>query len=89
MTTRQEAVYAALLQEPELHGPPRYFTPDRQSAGESVRKLAALEPDLLLSGHGRPLDGPEMRRALRDLAKNFEKVALPKDGRYVSEPAYA
>lgn len=54
-----------------------------------VRKLAALEPDLLLSGHGRPLDGPEMRRGLRDLAKNFEKVALPKDGRYVSEPAYA
>jgi Metallo-beta-lactamase superfamily len=27
VTTRQESVYAALTQEPEMHGPPMYYTP--------------------------------------------------------------
>jgi glyoxylase-like metal-dependent hydrolase (beta-lactamase superfamily II) len=27
-TTKQESVYAAVTQEPEMHGPPMYFTPD-------------------------------------------------------------
>jgi len=28
VTTRQESVYAALTQDPEMHGPPMYYTPD-------------------------------------------------------------
>jgi hypothetical protein len=28
ITTDQESAYAVLRQEPELHGPPQYFTPD-------------------------------------------------------------
>jgi glyoxylase-like metal-dependent hydrolase (beta-lactamase superfamily II) len=42
VTTRQESVYAALTQAPEMHGPPMYYTPDWKSAGGSVRRLASL-----------------------------------------------
>jgi glyoxylase-like metal-dependent hydrolase (beta-lactamase superfamily II) len=89
VTTRQEAVYAVAMQEPELHGPPRYFTPDWTAAAASVRTLAALDPDLVLTGHGRPLAGPAMRSALSALAENFESVAWPKTGRYSGRPALA
>jgi glyoxylase-like metal-dependent hydrolase (beta-lactamase superfamily II) len=79
VTTRQESALAVLRQEPEVHGPPRYFTPDWDSARASVATLAGLEAELLLSGHGRPLRGPLMRAALRELASNFDEVALPDD----------
>ncbi len=82
VTTRQEAVYSVTRQELEMHGPPRYFTPDWASAAASVRRLAALDPELLLAGHGRPMAGPAMRNALNELAANFEDVAVPKHGRY-------
>ena len=44
--------------EPELHGPPRYFTPDWVSARESVQRLAALAPELVITGHGHAMHGP-------------------------------
>jgi hypothetical protein len=28
ITTAQESAYEVALQVPEIHGPPRYFTPD-------------------------------------------------------------
>ena len=37
ITTNQESAYGVATQELELHGPPRYFTPDWTSARESVR----------------------------------------------------
>jgi glyoxylase-like metal-dependent hydrolase (beta-lactamase superfamily II) len=89
VTTRQESVYAAILQKPEMHGPPMYYTSDWDSSRESVRALAALEPELVVTGHGRAMEGPEMRRALHMLARDFDEVARPKDGRYSSEPAHA
>jgi hypothetical protein len=58
-----------------------YFTPDCESARESVRRLARLEPELAVTGHGRALGGPEMRRALHVLADRFDTVARPKHGR--------
>jgi glyoxylase-like metal-dependent hydrolase (beta-lactamase superfamily II) len=82
VTTAQESVYAALTQKSEMHGPPMYFTPDWISARASVRKLAALEPELVVTGHGRPMRGPAMRRALHQLARDFDDVAVPKQGRY-------
>jgi glyoxylase-like metal-dependent hydrolase (beta-lactamase superfamily II) len=78
ITTRQESAYAVLTQEPELHGPPMYFTPDWKAAGESVRRLAALQPETVVTGHGRPLGG-----ILENLARNFDEVAVPKQGIYV------
>jgi glyoxylase-like metal-dependent hydrolase (beta-lactamase superfamily II) len=82
VTTRQESVYAALRQTPEMHGPPQYFTPDWKAAESSVRLLAALEPELVLTGHGVPMHGPHMRAALRQLAENFFTVAVPEHGKY-------
>lgn len=78
ITTGQESAYEVAVQEPEMHGPPRYFTPDWIAAAESVRKLAALEPRLIVTGHGRAMAGPEMLSALHRLAENFEAIALPR-----------
>ena len=64
VTTAQESVYAAATQTPELHGPPMYFTPDWQSAKISVESLAALEPEIAVTGHGRAMRGAAMRTAL-------------------------
>ena len=87
VTTGQESAYEAAVQEPEMHGPPQYFTPDWQSAGASVRLLAGLDPGLVITGHGRALGGAKMREALHRLADNFTEIAVPEGGRYVADPA--
>lgn len=89
ITTAQESAYGVLTQEPELHGPPMYYTPDWESARRSVESLAALEPDLIVPGHGRAMRGPAMLEALRALARDFRTVAVPEQGRYVGDPARA
>ncbi|MBV9654084.1 MAG: MBL fold metallo-hydrolase [Acetobacteraceae bacterium] len=89
ITTAQESAYAVALQATELHGPPRYFTIDWESAGSSVAALAALEPELVITGHGRAMSGPTMRAALHDLARDFSRVSVPAEGRYVAHPARA
>lgn len=40
---------------PGLHEPKSYFTPDPAENRRSARKLAALEPSLVLFGHGGPV----------------------------------
>ena len=89
VTTDQESAYAVAVQAPAMHGPPMYFTPDWPSARVSVEALAALEPDLVVTGHGRAMHGPAMRSALHALARNFDRVAVPEHGRYVGDPARA
>jgi hydroxyacylglutathione hydrolase len=42
---------------PGLHEPKGFFTPDPARNRESMRRLAALEPELVCFGHGRPLHG--------------------------------
>lgn len=78
ITTRQESAYAVLTQKPEMHGPPQYYTPDWDAARESVRRLAALEPELVVTGHGPAMQGPEMREALKLLAQDFDRIARPR-----------
>ena len=89
VTTAQESAYAAAMQEPELHGPPKYFTHDWQAARESVARLAPLEPELVITGHGRAMRGPAMREALQTLARDFDRLAVPEHGRYVEAPQRA
>jgi len=89
ITTAQESAYAAATQRPELHGPPMYFTPDWQSAKASVERLAALEPEVVVTGHGRAMRGADMRAALHALARDFDRVAVPDHGKYVLHPATA
>ena len=89
VTTAQESAYAVAVQEPELHGPPMYLTIDWGAARNSVQALAALDPERVITGHGRPLHGPEMRRALGSLAAEFDRVAVPRHGRFVEDPLRA
>jgi len=89
VTTRQESVYAAATQAPEMHGPPMYYTQDWEAARESVEKLAALEPEVAVTGHGRAMRGEGMRAALHALAHDFDRVAVPERGKYVQAPARA
>jgi hypothetical protein len=46
-----------------------------------VQSLAALAPDVVVTGHGQAMQGQEMRAALQELAQRFDEVALPqRDG---------
>lgn len=89
ITTRQESAYAVATQRPEMHGPPMYFTPDWPSARTSVQSLAALDPELVVTGHGPAMRGPEVRAALHLLARDFNRIALPEHGRYVDDLDHA
>jgi glyoxylase-like metal-dependent hydrolase (beta-lactamase superfamily II) len=89
ITTRQESAYAVAVQKPEMHGPPAYFTQDWAAARESVRALAALKPNIVVTGHGPAMQGAEMLSALETLARDFDQVAVPDHGKYVEHPATA
>ena len=89
ITTAQESAYAVATQRAELHGPPMYFTQNFQQARDSVQRLAALEPELVITGHGPALRGSKMRAALHALADNFDEVAVPEHGKYVLNPTDA
>ena len=89
ITTAQESAYAVAVQKPEMHGPPMYFTPDWASAKTSVEVLAALEPDLVITGHGPAMQGADMQAALHTLARDFNQIAVPAHGKYVLHPATA
>jgi glyoxylase-like metal-dependent hydrolase (beta-lactamase superfamily II) len=77
ITTGQESAYEVARQTPEIHGPPRYFTPDWEAAERSVGVLSALRPKTLVSGHGPALAGPAMRAGLGRLAEDFRSIAVP------------
>ncbi|MFC4601663.1 MBL fold metallo-hydrolase [Cohnella hongkongensis] len=77
VTVKQESVYKVLLQEPEISGPPKYFTSDWKLAKQSVLKLEALKPEAAVTGHGRPMEGQELSESLRRLADDFDRIALP------------
>lgn len=83
ITTNQESAFAVAVQKPEIHGPPMYYTPDWVQARQSVERLAALKPELVVTGHGPAMEGPEMQQALQTLARDFAHIAVPEHGRYV------
>jgi glyoxylase-like metal-dependent hydrolase (beta-lactamase superfamily II) len=89
ITTRQESAYAVTAQDPEMHGPPMYYTIDWEKARTSLELLARLEPDLAITGHGPAMRGAEMRAALQELARDFDRIAAPEQGTYVENPARA
>lgn len=77
-TTKPESFFeAALAQDPEMHGPPSYFTSDWRAARESVERLALLQPAIVAPGHGKPIAGPDVAGSLSKLAGAFEEVAVP------------
>ncbi|MDF2606079.1 MAG: metallo-beta-lactamase family protein [Bacillales bacterium] len=83
ITVRQDSLFKVLTQDFEINGPPRYYTTDWQASWESVKKLAALQPRLALTGHGLPATTDDLSKELYNLADNFEIIAIPKHGKYV------
>lgn len=71
-TTKPESFFeAAVMQDPELHGPPAYFTWNPEIAAGSILGLAALQPDILAPGHGHPLAGEAVAAKMALFAEQF------------------
>lgn len=83
-TTDQQSAIAIAEQRPELHGPPAYYTSDWDEAKRSVETLAALRPVTIVPGHGLPMSGADVAPKLAQLAREFDEVARPTQGRYVA-----
>lgn len=83
VTVKQDSMYKVVRQDPEVHGPPRYLTPDWEAAERSVKHLAALQPTAAITGHGRPMAGEELTRGLANLVADFDRIAVPDYGRFV------
>lgn len=89
VTTKQESAWYVLLQKLFLSGPPKYFTYDWKASGDSVKRLADLNPSIIATGHGKPMAGSRMQQKLHELADHFHELAVPKQGRYVNQSAIA
>ncbi len=89
VTTRTGSMLYALTRAEELNGPPAHFTPDWALARRSVETLAALDPQIAATGHGRPMSGETLRRDLARLARDFDQLAIPRHGRYRDRAAIA
>jgi glyoxylase-like metal-dependent hydrolase (beta-lactamase superfamily II) len=87
VTTIAESAIYQLGAIKHLSGPPKYFTCNWASAELSVIKLAALDPEVAATGHGKTMRGEELRGALKNLSTHFKTMALPNEGRYRNEPA--
>jgi len=77
VTVKQESIYKVFTQELEISGPPKYFTEDWNSAKASVLKLAKLNPDIAITGHGKPVKGEPLSKGLQHLSDNFDLLSLP------------
>jgi glyoxylase-like metal-dependent hydrolase (beta-lactamase superfamily II) len=84
VTVKQESLYKVITQKQEISGPPKYFTTDWDAAYDSVKKLAALNPQLAVTGHGLPMSGEELTDSLQKLIENFDEIAVPEHGRFVN-----
>ena len=87
VTTKAESAFYALSFKEHLSGPPKYFTCNWASAKMSLYKIVALNPEIVATGHGKPMKGSEMRSQLENLANHFSELAEPSSGRYINEPA--
>lgn len=84
VTVNQNELLPLLIQKPVFFCPPPYLTTDWQQARRSVEQLAALEPSIVASGHGRPINRHDTALELQAFAGRFTP---PEHGRYVSQPA--
>lgn len=83
VTVKQDSMYKVLIQKEEVCGPPVYLTTDWDNAYASVQRLAALDPQTVISGHGTAMQGNDLTEGLRSLINNWKDVALPEHGRWV------
>ncbi|MBM7571231.1 MBL fold metallo-hydrolase [Aquibacillus albus] len=81
LTEKPESTIALFLPIQKVYGPPGYMTHEWEKAEESVKKLADLEPETLLTAHGLPMEGETLRKQLHKLADNFIELAVPEHKR--------
>ncbi|RCW63927.1 MBL fold metallo-hydrolase [Saliterribacillus persicus] len=84
VTVKQDSLYKVLTQQQEISGPPRYLTTNWEAARESVKKLAALNPSVAITGHGMHMDGKLLSESLEKLVNEFDSIAIPYHGKYVN-----
>ncbi|MDC3417148.1 MBL fold metallo-hydrolase [Aquibacillus salsiterrae] len=77
LTEKPQSTISTFIPIKNVYGPPAYFTEDWDAARNSVKKIAALKPNYLLTGHGLPMEGPEIQEQLDHLASNFDNLVLP------------
>src|SRR5262249_35297275 len=80
LTVDMDSWSALLSRKRELARPPTPFTIDWNAARESLKKLAALRPNIIGSGHGIPMFDSDLPERLENFAANFR---TPRRGRYV------
>ncbi|WP_411844460.1 MBL fold metallo-hydrolase [Salinicoccus sp. HZC-1] len=85
VTVQQDSLYKTMVQKKEIQGPPVYYTTDWEAARASVEKLQSIEPETAVFGHGKALEGEELREDLEKLADNFDEIAVPSHGKYVDD----
>lgn len=83
ITVRQDSMYRVLTQTKEVCGPPVYLTTDWDVAYESVQRLVALNPEILVPGHGTAMQGAALKDGLERLVKDWKEVAVPDHGKWV------
>jgi glyoxylase-like metal-dependent hydrolase (beta-lactamase superfamily II) len=83
VTVQQDSMYKVLVQKKELCGPPVYLTTNWEEAYQSVKRLAGLDPNIAITGHGTAMEGEELRTGLNALVTNWNEVAVPEHGKWV------
>lgn len=84
VNVKQESLYKVLTQEREINGPPRYLTTDWEAAKQSVEKVAALKPEVEVTGYGHPVQGRTLSEGLEKLVGEFAERAIPDYGKYIN-----
>jgi glyoxylase-like metal-dependent hydrolase (beta-lactamase superfamily II) len=84
LTINFQSWFGALTGWPWVSGPPAPYTLDWSAAHRSVEQLAALEPQVIASGHGRPMHG---RQATQGLVRLGQQFRSPQRGRFVEQSA--
>jgi glyoxylase-like metal-dependent hydrolase (beta-lactamase superfamily II) len=82
-TVKQESLLSVAIQREQISGPPKYLTTDWQAAEESIERLRDLKPQLVITGHGLPMQGEKLTHHLDILVKNFNEIAKPEQGQFV------
>lgn len=83
-TVKQDALYNVLTQKLTIEGPPRYLTPDWETAWQSVKLLRNLTPNIAITGHGKPISGHQLTEALNVLDEQFDTIAIPEYGQFIT-----
>ena len=84
VTVNMDSWSALVSRKRDLARPPTPFTIDWDAARASLKKMAALRPNVIASGHGLPISDSDLPERLEKFANNFR---TPRRGRYVGQPA--